>query len=814
MTDLSRLLADLSAGLISRRQFLARATALGLAPGIAGTLSRGLPAVSAQEPTVGGVAETITFSAYNVDQAPLNIANGDMDLYLFGLKAAGARDLEGNTAVRLVEAPATLYSLLLNPAPAPQGQLNPFSIREVRRAMQHLVDRAFIANDIFQGRALELQFNVTPLDYDQLTISDILVAANLGYDAELARQQISDAMTAAGAALDGNGKWAVNGQAINLKMVTRVEDERRDVGDLVRAALEGVGFTVQPQYQQFGPATLAVYASDPAAFQWHLYTEGWGRGSAVRYDSGGINSYAAPWLGNMPGWLQVGFYQYEQPELDELGKRLYRGEFKSQQERDDLYRQMTQLAIDESVRVWLTAALQSFPVRAEVVDLTEDLVSGPKNIFALRGASVPGRTDLKVGHQWVWTERTTWNPVGGFGDVYSTDINRQIIDPTIITDPFTGLNRPFRLDYQVETAGPDATLDVPEDAVVWDPAGDVWAPVGPGKTAISKVTYNYAKYLQATWHHGPAITMADVVYPIAQGYELAYDEAKIQIETALGIASRPILETFVGYRLTGPDTLEVYVNYWHFEESQIAGYGVPGSVSTPWELLAAMDDVVFEKRRGAYTDTTAARFTVPWMSLVTESDARLVLRSVQELKRRRALPAGVFEIGAEPLVTEEQATERFDAAEAWFDQYNLLVIGNGPYMLTQYDPPGQFAELTAFRGEGYPFGPDDFKLGVPPRIVIEPITAAPVNLGDPVSVPVRVTGPGTVAVEWTLVDPATASIVGTGAATPAADGTMTVDIGPDITGTLFPGLYQLYILASSDEIAQVAEQRVDLSIGV
>jgi peptide/nickel transport system substrate-binding protein len=814
MNELRTLLQRLADGELSRRQFLAAAASLGIAPALAGTIARDVSVVRAQEARVGPAADVLTFAAYNVDQAPLNIANGDMDLYLFGLKASGAQDLAGSPDVRLIQAPATLYSLLLNPAPAPQGQLNPFSIREVRRAMQHLVDRTFIANDIFQGRALEVQSHITPLDYDQLTIFPVLTAANLRYDAEFAKGQIAAAMQANGAVLGGDGKWSVNGQPIVLKMVTRVEDERRDTGDLIRTALEGAGFTVQPQYQQFGPATLAVYASDPATFQWHLYTEGWGRGSAVRYDQGGINSYNAPWLGNMPGWLQVGFWQYEQQQLDELGKRLYRGEFKSREERDELYRQMTQLAIDESVRVWLAVALQSFPVRNEVVDLTEDLVSGPKNLFALRGASVPGRNDLRVGHQWVWTERTTWNPIGGFGDVYSTDVYANLVDPTAITDPFTGLVRPFRADFSVETAGPDGTLEVPEDAVIWDPASSAWQPLGPGKTAVSKVTFSYAKFFAAPWHHGQPMTMADVVYSLAQNYELAYNEAKVQIETAIGIASRPVLETFVGYRVTGPDTLEVYVNYWHFEQSLIGGYASPVSLNTPWELLAAMDDVVFTKRRGAYTDTTAARFTVPWISLVTESDARLVLRSVQELKRTNALPAGVFEIGGTTLVTPEEAAARYEACEAWFQQHNMLVISNGSFMLTKYDPPGQFAQLDAFRPEGYPFTPEDFKLGVPPRVTIDPVSAPPVDLGAPISVPVKVNGPGELAVQFTLVDPATPEIVTAGTAPMNPNGTATIEIGADVTGTLFPGLYQLYILASSTDIAQVAQQRVDLNIGV
>ncbi|MFL5761326.1 MAG: ABC transporter substrate-binding protein [Thermomicrobiales bacterium] len=827
MSALSSLIQELTTGKLTRRQFLERAAALGVSAPLAARLAAQPEAAVAQatpvgtptgSPTAGGppgpAVDKVGFSAFNVDQAPKNIENGDMDLYLFGLKTTGAKSLEGNQNVRLIQAPASTLALILNPAPAPQGDLNPFSIPQVRQAMQYLVDRDFIANDIYQGRALPMTTNVSPLDYDAITIFPVTAASDIRHDAEFAKQTIATAMQGAGAQLQKN-VWSLNGKPIAIKLVTRVEDERRDIGDTVRAALEGVGFQVQPLYQQFGPATLAVYASDPITFQWHIYTEGWGRSSPNRYDDSGVNFYYAPWLGNMPGWQESGFWQYQQQELDDLGKKLYRGEFKSRDERDDIFRQMTTTGINESVRIWLVTALQSFPVRNEVKDLTEDLVAGPKNLFALRGADIPGRNDIKVGHLWIWTERTTWNPIGGFGDVYSTDIYRNIVDAAVVNHPFTGLPVPMRADFKVETAGPDGNMPVPEDAVVWDAKQDAWVKVKAGTTAVSKVTYDYSKYTNGTWHHGPKITLADVVYPIAQAYEIAYDEAKIQIETALGITSRPTLETFKGYRIADDHTIEVYVDYWHFEPAYIASYGVPSSVATPWELLAAMDDVVYQKRRGAYSDTAAARFSVPWLSLVTESDARLVLRSVAEFKRGKTIPKGYFDINGQSLVSAIEAAERYDAAEAWFKKTNLLVISNGPFVLARYDPPAQYAELHAFREKGYPFTAGNFRLGQPPHVTIAPIQAPSPQLGEPIQLTVQVSGPGTLSLQYALVDPSAGEIVpnGSGNASGDANG-FTVNIDSSVTSGLFPGLYQLYLAASSDQVAEVAAQRLDLQIGV
>jgi peptide/nickel transport system substrate-binding protein len=227
-----------------------------------------------------------------------------------------------------------------------------------------------------------------------------------------------------------------------------------------------------------------------------------------------------------------------------------------------------------------------------------------------------------------------------------------------------------------------------------------------------------------------------------------------------------------------------------------------------------MDDIVFVQRTGAYSDTAAARFSVPWLSLVTETDARTVVRSLRRFVRDEFVPAGVFDLNGRALVTPEQAIARYEAAIAWFDQNGLLVISNGPYQLVRYDPPAQFAELRAFRAEGYPFRPGDWRFGVPPRLSIQAAPPPPAVLGEPISVPVTVQGPGALSLQYALVDPAQGTIATSGPATGGQGGAFTVDLDPAVTAALFPSIYQLYLLASSDAIAQVAEQRIDLEIAL
>ena len=125
----------------------------------------------------------------------------------------------------------------------------------------------------------------------------------------------------------------------------------------------------------------------------------------------------------------------------------------------------------------------------------------------------------------------------------------------------------------------------------------------------------------------------------------------------------------------------------------------------------------------------------------------------------------------------------------------------------------QFAQLDAFRDPTYPFHAGDFALGAPPTLVITPVEPDVVGLGEEAVIPVTVEGPGTLALRYLLIDPATGGVVTQGEAAPGATpGSFQVTLGADITGTLFPGLYQLELAASSDAVALISERRVDLEV--
>lgn len=754
----------------------------------------------------GPAVEKIEFGSFHVDQAAADLLADKMDIYLFGLKIAAAKELKKKGGLKVFRSPASSISILLNPAPAAQeGKLNPFSLPEVRKAMNYLVDRGFVVQDIYGGLAVPQVSLVSPLDYDYLTVYDIIEKRRIAYDFEYAKSLVQNAMRKAGAELV-NGKWHYQGKLVRLKFIIRTEDERREAGDTIRVALEKVGFQVDAAYKTFAAAIFTVYTSDPQVFEWHLYTEGWGRGGAEKYDFANINQFAAPWMANLPGWQIAGFWQYQNKEIDRLGKKLFTGDFSSKEERDEIYREMLNLSLDDSIRIWVATVYNIFPAKEKLLGATEDLVAGPKGILTLREAFLPGKDSLRAGNLWVWTERSVFNPIGGFEDVYSIDIYKNLVDPPMINHPFSGLPMAFRAQYQVETAGPRGKLDVPQSAVIWDAEKDKWQEAPLGAKATSKVIFDYSKYFQSAWHHGKRITMADVIYGIYQSFERTYDPEKRQIEFVLAAIQKPLLDTFRGIRVIDENRLEVYLDFWHFEADYIASYASLSGLPLPWEVMAAMDKLVFEDRMAAYSKTASAKFNVPWLSLVMTKDAAMVVRNLKEFQAKTFLPENIFTIGAKNLISLDESKMRYLASLDWFEKYGHLVISQGPFFLVRYDPPAQYAELRAFRDKNYPFKPGDWYFGKPQPLELVKIDAASLVAGQEGLVEIELRGPGRLSLDY-FIDGKVGQAKG------VSPNKFQILINEQLTKKFAGKYFKVSLLISSSELSLIKEEQIDIQVG-
>ena len=755
----------------------------------------------------GPATDTIIFKQVDKTLAAAAVKSGDLDYYIFGLNPSQVEIIAGDPEYILYRAPSGMNNIGINPAPSVPGNFNPFSIREVRFALNYIVDRDFIVNQIYQGSAAPMYTFMSSFDPDFVTIYEVIAKNEFGYDLTTAASIMDPAMTAAGCE-KVEGKWYYQGTPVTVKFIIRVEDERREIGDTFASNLERLGFTVDRQYMQFGQAIPIVYGTDPADLEWHLYTEGWGKGALDKYDSSTINQYGAPWFTWMPGFMEEGWWSYTNETIDELGMRIYNGEFSDKAERDALYVECAEMITQESCRIYCVATLDIHPADADVRGLTEDLGTGLRSHFNPREAYVAGKDTLYVGSLWVWTETSVYNPIAGHDDVYSVDVVRVLQDPFMWQNPHSGLPQPFRTAYTVTTAGPDGTLDVPADAWLWDAENDEWYAVGEGVTATSKVVFDGSNYIGDNWHHGEEIEWADILYSISQFYEITYDGTKSSIESSTAAQLGAILDRFKGFEINrAANTITVYVDFWHFDENYIANYADfldadEPTAHMPWEILAGMDQVVFEDGTYAYSDSASDRLQVPWLSLVLQEHASDVNTAIQALDF--ADLESVFNVLGTVYATEADLTSRKAAASSWMSEHKHMYVSDGAFYMQTFSAEGGTTTLKAFRDDSYPFSSGTWSYGVATAPEIVRVGIPTVVPGGPANFVIELSGLPPMGVKYLIRDPITAEIKDIGTAEAISASKFVVKLSSEFTENLDPGLYELSVAGYSDVVAQVS----------
>ncbi len=843
-------------------------------------LPLGAPLSTAQEK--GPATDKIVWTRFTLDEIVEAFKAGKVDVYLFGLGPDQAQELAQTPGIKLYTAPAGLNDFGLNPAPVqivevnqvfnskdeaaaffgvdpvviryvepnedegkttvefcavqqnlPAGTtvtfvsdkftLNPFCFRDIRFAMNYLLDREAIVKEVFKGFAIPKYTFYGPDDPVYTELVDVIAKYRFTYQPQMVQNVVTDVLTRAGATKEG-GVWTYMGKPVTIIGIVRVEDQRFELGHIFARELKNLGFNVQVQELTFFEAIFKVYFTNPIDFEWSFYTEGWGKGAIDKWDPWNLAQFGATWLGWAPGWGEADYWNYKPEVVDEEGKTvddysmataLMQG-ISSKEQWIEMLRKGTELGTLEAIRIWVVATLDSFPAREEVKGVTVDMGAGLRSPYNCRGINIPGEDTVRVGHLWVWTTRSVWNIVGGFDDVYSVDPARCTYDFFTWSHPFNGKPIPFRVDYTVETAGPDGTLEVPDDAIWWDAAADQWKTIDQfdGRDmATSKVVVDLSKLVGSKWHHGQEITMADVIGFWAMMLDIVYDEEKSALESSVAEPLRPQYDQYVAIRpLLDQNKIEVYLNYWHFDPNYIGQQAVISTVVLPLELSLFHDYVAFVTKERALSDTRSKDEGIPQLSLVLPDDAQLVKTHFQgdfanaynTYKSYFTLPDGTV------LMTQDEWNARLQAVVQWVDQYGNAWISDGPFMLTFFDKDAQKLELTAFRDPTYPFGPTDWVFGEPRPTEITQVYAPLVAPGKDTTIIVQVTGVPPLHVKYLLRDPLTGQLLATGEAEQAGAGFQIV-LPASLTATLEPySVYELTVIAYSEEIALPAEKIVPL----
>jgi len=676
----------------------------------------------------GTFVDEIQFIQYLDENTALEeVRNGNLDMYFFRISSDRIDSVESREGLQVFESTGGSYSILVNPAES--EKFNPFSIKDVRFALNYLVDRKLIVNELMGGYGTTMISNYGPFDPDYLYIIDALESFNFRYNPSLAEEMITNALSDAGAKKI-NGIWTYDGKDIELIAFIRSDDPvRKSIGEILSFELERIGFKVNKDFGDLNKAFVNVYGSNPGDLKWSFYTEGWGGRSAfVKYDPVGLGQMYSPWFSNMPGFNDPSYWTYQNEYLDAITQKIYTGNFSSAEERIDLFKEATIEGVNESVRIFLASKIDQYIVNEKIDGIINDFGAGVPTRFT----PINARTDsdsLKIGVKQIY--QGAWNPVMGISDIYSRQIWDTLYDPSVFKHPYTGDTFPIRTDYVIETAGSDGKLDVPDDAIIWDPVLQSWRNVDANIQSTSKVTFDLTL---SKWHNGSPMDMNDVLhslyFTIEWGSEQQEDDKTF--DTEFTPRASQTVQTLIAVRPLDEKTLEVYVDYWHFDEGEIADWASLWS-SVPWEIMTAMEQSVIDGKV-SFSRSGAVSKSVNWLSLIVPNDAEIIKQYLTEFKDSSHVPTALayFNLG------NNYFDSRYDASIKWIEENNHAVISNGPFYLQSYSPESRTITIRAFADESYPYEPGhwkDFENVKYPKIIQVDIPDV-IKQGNSLSVPI------------------------------------------------------------------------------
>lgn len=169
---------------------------------------------------------------------------------------------------------------------------------------------------------------------------------------EVAKNTITEEMLGLGAELK-DGYWYYGDEPVELIFLIRSDDERQSFGDYIASQLESIGFVVEKQYVSGTVEAAQIWEyGDPAEGRWHLYTGGseGAKGTATLVQASELYTMYNP--GGQTGRLSN--YYDPDPELLDAAIRLHEGSFESLEEREAVFSRGLKLALEDSVRIWLT----------------------------------------------------------------------------------------------------------------------------------------------------------------------------------------------------------------------------------------------------------------------------------------------------------------------------------------------------------------------------------------------------------------------------------------------------------------------------
>jgi peptide/nickel transport system substrate-binding protein len=769
------------------------------------------------------MVEEVVFVQESDQAKVLDMLEADkVHIYAFGIRDPGlARKVRESPTLQYETSYGGSAELTLNPVGPTfpkTGKLNPFSVPAIREALNWLVDRTYIAEEIYGGLAAPRFLPINTIFPDYARLADVARSLEIFYahNPEKAKAVISAQMEELGAELR-DGTWYYQGEPVQLAFIIRIEDKRREMGDYVATLLEDLGFEVDRQYKTAAEASPIWIGGDPADGHWHLYTGGWVSTVISRDVAGNFNFYYTPRGRPDPLWQAY----TPDPEFNELADRLARRDYHSWEERQEMMAQAIELAMTDSARIWLVDTIDIWARRAEVA-LASDLAGGFSGSwlwpFTLRFRDREGGRII-YGAPSILTE--PWNPVAGTNWIFDTMIIRATGETATLPDPFTGLYWPQRAkstSVYVQEGIPVTkthdwltlsflpSIEVPVDAWAdWDPVNQKFITVGEkypeGATAKTKTVVYYDEHLlKMKWHDGSTISLADLVLSFILTFERAKPESPIYDEAAVS-AFETFMRHFRGLKIVQKDPLvvEVYSDLFYPDAEWIASSrGDYLYTSTPMQAFA-IGILAEQNKELAFSAAKSDKLRVERANYISGPTL-----AVLEKYRAQAFEQGFipYETTLKEFITPEEAKERYRLLGEWYQQRGHFWVGQGPFYLDSVHPVEKNIIIKRFTG--FPDPPDKWLRFTEPRIAEVDITGpTEVQIGASAEFNVSVTFKGEPYavkdidfVKFLLFD-GRGQLTALGEAQAVQDGLFRVALSAEQTAQLIVGANRLEVIVVS-----------------
>jgi len=584
------------------------------------------------------------------------------------------------------------------------GTLNPFHVQRFREAINWLVDRQYIAEEIFGGLAVPRYLPISTALPDSARLAQTVrrLEVEYGHDPDRAVRVMSDELNAMGAE-QIDGQWQHNGLPLTVKVLIRIEDQRRLVGDYIADLFHALGFTVDRLYRSADEASRVWGSGNPLAGEWHIYTGGWVSTVVNRDLAGNFNYYYTPRGLPRPLW------QVYQPvaKFDDIAARLLLRDYDTWDERQAMMRRALELSMEDSSRVWLTdqtSAWARAPDVSMAVDLAGGVVSSSLWPFTLRYNDATGGR-MKIAMPTLLTD--PFNPIAGSNWSHDRMVIRGFTDSPVITDPFTGLAMPQQVESAEVIVRKDlvvnATLDwvdlikideinVPPDAWIdWDTEKQQWITVAEkypqGLTTDNLVRVRFSPdFLERRWHDGTQRSVADIVMQWILTFERA-DPASSMHDVSLVPAFTTFKKVFQGRRIVSEDPLiiETYGGPVYPDAETIAATRSPGfsgtsgiqDIHVPWHTLAL---AIRAESQGdlALSSHKADKLRVEWTNFVDGPSLDILSRHLGQALASEYLP---YSKALSGRIEPGEIKSRYQSLQAWYQQRGHFWVGDGPYYL-------------------------------------------------------------------------------------------------------------------------------------